>query len=129
MKIAKLFLAAVVAAVLAGCASTAPLPAAPAKHSVSGFATLAESGTFEFEAAPTLTRLATVFHNAARMVDDKRISATIAATIRARSGYARTMLSDALATHKADPVRARELLAKAQGEVAFCELLLPKGRP
>lgn len=98
----KLILVAVVM-VLAGCGTMGATPAlqpAPVKTAFVGFATLASVNTFEWQAAPTWTRLAALRHNAARALGKQQITVDAAKSIQARADLARSFLDKATAADK-----------------------------
>lgn len=123
-----LLIASLVALGLSACATNTLQPV-PHKTSFTGFATLASSGTFEFTAAPTWTRLAALRHNAAKALRAQAITVKAAQHIQARADLARTLLDDAMAADKAgDAARARDKLRWAAAAIEDAEITL-KGTP
>lgn len=123
-----LLMAATIAMALAACVA-APANTGAVKSSFTGFATLSSVGTFEYEAAPTWTRMAQVRHNAARALTGKEITADIARRIQARADLARSLLNEAMAADKVgNRSAARDKLRWATAAVDDAEITL-KGTP
>lgn len=79
---------------LGACASTpqaTPMQGAGGARIV-GFGTLADFGSWEFELAPTYTRLAVLRHRAARQLNDRRISLAAAVEVQDLADRARALL-------------------------------------
>lgn len=96
---------------LSACASQQVTPLqATSPSSVSGFATIAQWGTWEADLAPAYTRLAALRHRAARALDAGRINVDTAIAIQANADRARAALDDS----RRGPARDPTLLQRAQ---------------
>lgn len=123
--------AAVLLCIVAGCASTpAPLPIAlqAEAKSVGGysaFATLAPLGSFEWQVAPSVTRLSALRHNAARQFRKGGISQALAVEVLNRTDAARGALEAAVAADaKKQTTVAQQKAAEAARIILEAELLL-----
>lgn len=105
---ALLIIAALVFGV-AGCTTNQTLNepvkslAAHSGQRVTGFATLAEFGTWEMSLAPAYTRLAGLRYNAARRLDDGRISVDIARQVLTLSDDVRSLLDQSRRGNRVNP--------------------------
>lgn len=113
---------------LAGCQST-DSPRAAHQRSMTGFATLASSGTFEEAAAPLKTRAAKLAYNVDRLAASKRLPAGVADQVRARLSLAATLIEDAHAADRAgNDARKKDKLRWASAAIEDGEVTLAKGR-
>lgn len=115
---------AALAATLAGCQST-DSPRAVHSRSMTGFATLASSGTFEEATAPVKTRAAKLAHNVNRLAAAKRIDADVADKARARASLAQVLILEAeQADRDGNAGKAADKLRWAKAAIEDGELAL-----
>lgn len=127
MRKSKLLLVAVALA-LASAAFATPSPVtATATASVVGFATAAPWGTWQAELAPAYTRLAALRHRAARALEARSISVSVAIEIQARSDLARSFLDVSRHGEVVKPTPdQRQALAEAIQQIKQAEQLLER---
>ncbi|MCC7484564.1 MAG: hypothetical protein IT529_06200 [Burkholderiales bacterium] len=125
----RIIIAALALAALAGCA-TPDLGSAGAPQRVMAAATLAPVGSFEHRISPTYTGLVMLRLQAARRVEDGRITVETAREILARTDAVREMLDQAVrAEAQGERVRARTLAAEAALHLAAASQLIEGVRP
>ena len=128
-RILRAIFALLLAVTVAGCASPGAMQPVPHRTGFTGFATLANVGTFEWTAAPTWTRLAQLRHNAARALTNKTISVDVAKNVQARADLARSLLDQANAADKrGDAAGATDQLRWAIAAIDDAEIYL-RGKP
>lgn len=110
---------------LAGCAAPPAGMQAKAAGGMTAFATLSEWGTWEFELAPAYTRLAAARHNAARLLDARRIDVATAVAVQALADQARALLDASRRGDAKHPTAEQRLqLDRARALIAEAESLL-----
>jgi len=116
----------VIALVISACASPPPVALSAANQgSVSGFATAAFWGSWEFETAPAYTRLAALRHRAARAYLAGRIDVATARIIQGEADLARTALDASHRGKSPEPTsQQRAQLADAVAAIERAERLL-----
>lgn len=119
---------AIVFALLAGCAQAPATPIhAAGQARVTGFGTLADFGSWEFELAPAYTRLAVLRHRAALLLNDRRIGVGTAIAVQDLADRARSMLDRSRRGNTGQPTaEQRAQLDQARGLIADAEALLEK---
>lgn len=124
----KTLIAMIAAAALSACAAPAVTPVtASGGSSISGFATLANFGTWEMDLAPAYTRLAVVRHRAARELDAGRIGVATAIDIQASADKARALLDASRRGNLKTPTaQQRDTLDQALHQISAVEQLLEK---
>lgn len=113
---------------LASAAFATPAPVtATATASVVGFATAAPWGTWQAELAPAYTRLAALRHRAARALEARSISVSVAIEIQAKADIARARLDASRRGELVDPTPIqRQALADAIRQIEQAEQLLER---
>lgn len=86
--------------------------AAVAKSSITGFATLADFGTWEMQLAPAYTRLAVLVHRAARAKEAGRLSIDAEFAIRSKAIDAKHLLNGSRRGERINPGDDQRLFLK-----------------
>ena len=125
----KTILALAIAALLGGCATSQPFTpvAATSRGTVTGFATIAQWGTWEMELAPAYTRVAALAHRAAAELDSGRLNAAVGERVRDLLRQAKDSLDASRRTGTDGPTDGqRELLAAARRHLDAAASLLER---
>jgi len=99
------------------------------KSSITGFATLADFGTWEMQLAPAYTRLAVLVHRAARAKEAGRLSLDWEFEIRKRAIYAQALLNGSRRGERINPDDDQRLFLKtATGLMNEIEAILEQSK-